>query len=88
MLQKPVVSWILYGVCIYISYLYVVCLTEGYNLMLLLAFSALFYLDLLLLLLGGIITGTLLILTQKRFNKILGEIMIVVNLALTPYLFL
>jgi len=41
--------------------------------MLLLAFSALFYLDLFLLLLGGIITGTLLILTQKRFNKIVGR---------------
>ncbi|MFD0763983.1 hypothetical protein ACFQZI_03920 [Mucilaginibacter lutimaris] len=88
-MKKPIVRYIFYFLCLYDLYLY---LPDIFDL-----FGSdiqpptidyLLYFDAAMLLFGGIVIGIILIRTEGRFNKVLGIIMILMNMIFTPWFIL
>ncbi|MCQ6958505.1 hypothetical protein [Mucilaginibacter aquariorum] len=77
---------ILYLLCLYDVYLYLPDIFDLFKLDIEPPTTDyLLYFDATMLLIGGIVIGTMLMKTGGKFNKYLGVLMIVLNVVLTPW---
>jgi len=80
---------ILYILCLYDIYLYLPDIFDLFKLDIEPPTTDyLLYFDAAMLLLGGIVIGIMLMRTGGKFNRYLGVLMIVLNVVLTPWLYL
>ncbi|RYU90094.1 hypothetical protein EWM62_11165 [Mucilaginibacter terrigena] len=85
-MKKPIIRYILYTLCLYDLYLYLPDLFDVLKINLEPPTSDyLLYFDAAMLLIGGVVTGIILTRTGGKFNKILGVVMIMMNVILTPW---
>ena len=80
---------ILYILCLYDIYLYLPDIFDLFKLDIEPPTTDyLLYFDAAMLLLGGIVIGIMLMITGGKFNRYLGVLLIVLNVVLTPWLYL
>lgn len=85
-MKANIVRCILYTLCLYNIYLYLPDLFDLFKLDIEPPTTDyLLYFDAAMLLVGGIVTGIMLIRTGGKFNRGLGLVMILMNVVLTPW---
>ena len=88
-MKKPIFHYLLYMLCLYDIYLYLPDIFDLFKLDIEpLTTDYLLYFDAAMLLIGGIVTGILLIKTGGNLNRILGVAMILMNAIFTPWFIL
>ena len=88
-MKNPIVRYILYILCLYDIYLYLPDLFDLFKLDIEPPTTDyLLYFDAAMLLVGGIVIGTVLIRAGGKFNKVLGVVMILMNVVFTPWFIL
>lgn len=88
-MKKPIVRYILYILCLYDLYLYLPDLFDLFKLDIEPPTTDyLLYFDAAMLLIGGIVIGIMLMRAGGKFNKVLGVVMILMNVILTPWFIL
>ncbi|MFA6246373.1 MAG: hypothetical protein WC615_05495 [Mucilaginibacter sp.] len=84
-MKKPIFHYLLYLLCLYDIYLYLPDIFDLFKLDIEPPTTDyLLYFDAAMLLVGGIVTGIMLMRTGGKFNKALGVVMILLNVILTP----
>ena len=84
-MKKPIFHYLLYMLCLYDIYLYLPDIFDLFKLDIEPPTTDyLLYFDAAMLLIGGIVTGIMLIRTGGKFNRGLGLVMILMNVVLTP----
>lgn len=85
LMKKPIFRYLLYLLCLYDIYLYLPDIFDLFKLDIEPPTTDyLLYFDAAMLLIGGIVTGIMLIRTGGKFNRGLGLVMILMNVVLTP----
>jgi uncharacterized membrane protein HdeD (DUF308 family) len=83
--KKGTISIILYILCLYDIYLYLPDIFDLFKLDIEPPTTDyLLYFDAAMLLVGGIVTGIMLMRTGGKFNRVLGLVIILMNVVLTP----
>jgi len=88
-MKKPIFHYLLYMLCLYDIYLYLPDIFDLFKLDIEPPTTDyLLYFDAAMLLIGGIVTGIMLIKAGGKFNKALGIVMILMNVIFTPWFIL